>query len=92
MLLTRTARTGILDISSAKCVLQELHRMVAGLPSLVVQPVIIATQEEPGMFDFYRGTPRVLPTYYYNSSGQLIANVGERVTGPAEAKVRELRV
>lgn len=91
MLLTRTARTGILDISSAKSVLQELRGIVPDTPSLVVQPIIIATQEEPGMFDFYRGTSRVLPIYYYRSSDQLIDNVDERVISPAEAKVRELR-
>ena len=49
------ARFVIADISDAKSVLQELRAIVPELPSVPVQPVIIASQDEPGMFDFYRG-------------------------------------
>ncbi|MBV9201529.1 MAG: pentapeptide repeat-containing protein, partial [Alphaproteobacteria bacterium] len=60
-LLARMARFVIADISDAKSVLQELRTIVPELPSVPVQPVIVATQEEPGMFDFYRGRPSFLP-------------------------------
>jgi hypothetical protein len=90
-LLARMARFVIADITDAKSVLQELRGIVPDTPSLVVQPITIETQEEPGMFNFYSQVPRVLPTYYYTAPKQLIADIRERVIGPAEAKVRELR-
>ena len=53
-LLARMAGFVIADVSDAKSVLQELRGIVPGLPSVPVQPVIIASRDEPGMFDFYR--------------------------------------
>jgi hypothetical protein len=37
----------IADISDAKSILQELRAIVPELPSVPVQPVIIASQDEP---------------------------------------------
>ena len=54
-LLARVARFVIADVPDAKSVLRELRAIVPDLPTVPVQPVIIASQEEPGMFDFYRG-------------------------------------
>ena len=81
----------IADISDAKSVLQELRAIIPELPSVPVQPVIIATQEEPGMFDFYQGRPSFLPVHRYDAPKQLLADLSDRVIGPAEAKVLELR-
>ena len=53
----------------------------------VVQPYRSA-QEEYGMFGHFRRYPWVL---VYASPQQLIAELSERVIGPAAAKVRELR-
>ena len=87
-LLARMARFVIADISDAKSVLQELRAIVPELPSVPVQPVIVvATQEEPGMFDFYQGRPSFLPVHRYGTPVQLLADLGDRVIGPAEAKV-----
>ena len=92
-LLARMARFVIADISDAKSVLQELRAIVPELPSVPVQPVIVvATQEEPGMFDFYQGRPSFLPVHRYSTPVQLLADLSDRVIGPAEAKVSELRV
>ena len=55
-LLACVARFVIADVPDAKSVLQELRAIVPDLPSVPVQPVIIASQEESGMFDFYRGS------------------------------------
>jgi hypothetical protein len=55
------------------------------------QPVIIATQEEPGMFDFYQGRPSFLPVHRYDTPEQLLADLSDRVIGSAEAKASELR-
>ena len=90
-LLARMARFIIADISDAKSVLQELRTIVPNLPTLPVQPVIVATQEEPGMFDFYHHFPWFLKVHRYDNRQQLIADLSERVIIPAETKVEELR-
>jgi hypothetical protein len=90
-LLARMARFVVADISDAKSVLQELRAIVPDLPSVPVQPIILATQEEPGMFDFYRGRPSFLEVHRYARQEQLIADFGVKVIAPAEAKVEDLR-
>ena len=85
------ARFIVADISDAKSVLQELRAIVPDLPSVPVQPIILAMQEEPGMFDFYRNRPSFLPVYRYADQKQLLADLGEKVIRPAERKVLELR-
>jgi uncharacterized protein YjbI with pentapeptide repeats len=64
-LLARMARFVIADVSDAKSVLQELRGIVPNLPSVPVQPIIVSTQDEPGMFDYYRPYPWFLKTYRY---------------------------
>jgi uncharacterized protein YjbI with pentapeptide repeats len=90
-LLARMARFVIADISDAKSVLQELRAIVPDLPSVPVQPIIFAGQEEPGMFDFYRNRPSFLTVYRYVDQEQLLANLGDKVIRPAELKGLELR-
>jgi uncharacterized protein YjbI with pentapeptide repeats/8-oxo-dGTP pyrophosphatase MutT (NUDIX family) len=90
-LLARMARFVVADISDAKSVLQELRAIVPDLPSVPVQPIILAMQEEPGMFDFYRNMPWFLNVHRYASQEQLIADLGEKVIRPAELKVLDLQ-
>jgi hypothetical protein len=90
-LLARKARFVIADITDAKSVLQELRTIVPDLPSVPVQPIILATQAEPGMFDFYWGRPSFLKVHRYASQEQLIAELGEKVIAPAVAKAKDLR-
>jgi uncharacterized protein YjbI with pentapeptide repeats len=90
-LLARMSRFVIADISDAKSVLQELRAIVPDLPSVPVQPIILAMQEEPGMFDFYRNFRSFLNVHRYASQEQLIADLGEKVIRPAELKVLDLR-
>ncbi len=71
--------------------LQELRAIVPDMPSLAVQPVIVAGQDEPGMFDFIRKFKSVLEPRSYETQDQLLRNLSEWVIRPAEAKVRELR-
>ncbi len=91
-LLARMARFIIADVTDAKAVLQELHAIVPELPSVPVQSIILATQEEPGMFDHYRNVTHFLkPVHRYTDQEQLLADLGDKVIRPAELKVRELR-
>jgi uncharacterized protein YjbI with pentapeptide repeats len=90
-LLARMSRFIIADVSDAKAVLQELRGIVPDLPSVPVQPIILATREEPGMFDFYRNRPSFLSVHRYVDQNQLLADLGDKVIRPAELKVQELR-
>ncbi|QNT69430.1 pentapeptide repeat-containing protein [Defluviicoccus vanus] len=89
--LAHMARFVIADITDAKSILQELQEIVPKNPSVPVQPLLIAAQGEPGMFDFFRQFKCLLETYRYDAPEHLITDLGERVIAPAEAKVRELR-
>jgi hypothetical protein len=90
-LLARMARFVIADISDAKSILQELRAIVPELPNVPVQPVIIASQDEPGMFDHYRNFRSFLPVYRYDTPAQLLSELSTRVIEAAEAKVIEFR-
>jgi uncharacterized protein YjbI with pentapeptide repeats len=91
MLLARMARFVIADISDAKSVLQELQAIVPSSPKLPVQSIIVSTQEEPGMFDAFQAYPWFLSVHRYETAAQLLAELDERVIGPAEAEVARLR-
>lgn len=88
--LARMARFVIADLTDAKSVLQELQAVVPLSPSVVVQPLLLGSQEEPGMFDFIRKFPWVLDTHRYTNQTTLVAELKEQVIDPADAKAKEL--
>ena len=90
-LLARMARFVIADISDAKSVLLELQAIVPHSPKLPVQPIIVAGQKEPGMFDSFEAYPWCLKVYPYDNPAQLLAEVGDMVISPIEAEVAKLR-
>ena len=85
MLLARMARFIIADISHAKSVLMELQAIVHTSPRLPVQSIIVAPQEEPGMFNSFAAYPWFAPVYRFETPAQLLADLDERVIAPAEA-------
>lgn len=57
-----------------------------------VQPVLLEGQHEYALFvDLKWRYPWVLEPYRYRSPDLLIAQLAERVIGPAEARAQELR-
>ena len=84
--LAHMSRFVIADLTDAKSVLQELRSIVPNSPSVLVQPLLLASQEEPGMFDFFRKFPWVLEPVRYTDQAALIAALDEKVIAPAEAK------
>jgi hypothetical protein len=88
--LAHMARFVIADMTDAKSVLQELQAIVPLSPSVVVQPLLLASQEEPGMFDFIRKFPWVLDTHRYADQKTLLAELDSGVIAPAEAMANEL--
>jgi hypothetical protein len=87
--LSHMARFVIADITDAKSVLQELRGIVSSRPTLPVQPILLTSQKEPGMFDFFRMFPWVLETYMYKDLPTLLTAVDEHVIEPAERKANE---
>lgn len=89
--LAHLARFIIADLTNAKSVLQELQRIVPDLPSVPVQPLILASDYEPGMIDHLKNFPWFLDTYRYNAVETLLSSLRENVIQPAESKARELQ-
>jgi hypothetical protein len=87
------AKFVIADLTDAKSVLQELQAIVPSYPSLPVQPILIADQDEPGMFDHIRrvGPKTVLPTVYYSSESDLVDSLLVLVVQPASVNALALR-
>jgi uncharacterized protein YjbI with pentapeptide repeats len=88
--LAHVARFVIADITCAKSIPQELQSIVPALPSLPVQPIILASQYEWGMFRDFLDRPSVLLPYRYDSLEGLLAVLEEKVILPAVRKAEEI--
>jgi uncharacterized protein YjbI with pentapeptide repeats len=88
--LAHMARFIIADITEAKSIPQELQAIVPDLPSVPVQPLLLTSEREYGMFEHFRRYPWVLDTYYYDNLNEVLASIEDKVISPAETKAREL--
>lgn len=87
--LAHMARFVIADITDAKSIPHELMKIVPALPSVAVQPLLLATQSEYGMFEDFRRFPWVLEPFLYDNETMLLASLKEKVIEPAKAKAKE---
>ncbi len=88
--LAHMARFVIADITDAKSIPQELQRIVPGLPSLPVQPIILASQYEYSMFIDLQDYPWVLPIHRYTDTDALLTQLDASVIAPALTKATEI--
>jgi hypothetical protein len=77
------SRFVIADITDARSIPQELMAIVPNLPSVPVQPLLLSSQEEYGMFGFFRRFPWVLEPFLYVDQSALLASLEEKVIAPA---------
>jgi uncharacterized protein YjbI with pentapeptide repeats len=96
--LTETVRTlahlacfVIADITDATSIPQELMAIVPNLPSLPVQPLLLASQHKYGMFEDFRDYPWVLKEFVYRDQATLLAGLETNVIRPAERRALSLR-
>jgi len=88
--LAHIARFVIADITDAKSIPQELQRIVPGLPSLPVQPILLSSEYEYGMFRDLAAYPWFLPLYRYTGVEDLLASLDSKVIGPASGMAGEI--
>ena len=89
--LAHMARYVIADITDPRSVPHELATVVPHLRTVPIQPLLLASEPEYGMFKDFRAYPWVLNTYLYNGADELLASLEDEVIAPAERKARELR-
>jgi uncharacterized protein YjbI with pentapeptide repeats len=87
--LAHMSRFVIADITDAKSIPQELMAIVPALPSVPIQPLLLASQREYGMFEHFKRFPWVLEPFLYEDQDKLLAAITEKVIGPPEAKIRQ---
>jgi hypothetical protein len=83
-LLASMCRFVIADLTDASSIPQELSHIVPNFPSVPVQPIILASQREYGMFEHWRQFRSVLPEYRYADPKHLLENFDTGVIRPVE--------
>ena len=89
--LAHMSRFIIADITDPRSIPQELAQIVPHLTSVPVQPILLASTEEYGMFVHFKSYPWVLEIYKYINPADLLQSLEERVILPAEDKAKELQ-
>jgi len=89
--LTHIARFIIADITDAKSIPQELKTIVPALPSVPLQPLLLRSQQEYGMFEHFRRFPWVLKVFLYDDQEHLVKSIPLLILPALEAKVQDQR-
>lgn len=92
--LTETVRTlaslakfVIADLTDPSSLPHELATIVPDLPSVPIQPILLVSQREYGMYEHFTPYPWVLDIVPYQPETESWANLVERVIAPAEQRL-----
>ena len=88
--LAHMTRFMVADITEAKSIPQELQAIVPNLPSVPVQPLLLSSEREYGMFEHFKRYPWVLETYYYDDPNEILVSLEDKIINPAEDKASQL--
>ena len=83
--LAHMARFVIADITDARSLPQELQVIVPNLPNVPVQPPLMSSEKEYGMFEHFKNYPWVLQEFAYTDKLDLMANLESRIILPPES-------
>jgi len=86
--LAHLAKFIIADITAAKSIPQELALIVPALPSVPIQPILLASEAEYGMFEHFRRYPWVLEIFHYKDETHLVSQLAAHVIEPPENYTR----
>lgn len=87
--LAHLSRFVIADVTEPKSVPQELTVILRQLPSVPVQPILLAGRDEWSMFDDLKRTGRVLETFRYRDVEDVERRLAPKVVRPAEAWIEQ---
>jgi uncharacterized protein YjbI with pentapeptide repeats len=85
--LAHMAKFVIADLTDAKSLPQELATIVPFLPSVPVQPILLASNQEWSMYEHFPHYPWVLDIVRYEATADLLKNLAEQVIEPAVRKL-----
>lgn len=84
------AKFVIADLTDPKSIPHELMSFVEKFPSVPVQPLLLASQQEYAMFEHLQRYPWVMETVLYQDQDALLRSLESTVILPAEQKAKEL--
>lgn len=87
-MLAHMARFIIADITDARSIPQELEHIIPNLPSVPIQPIIVASEKAYGMFEHFEKYPWVLKLYEYKDLADLVESIESKVILPAEQFIK----
>jgi hypothetical protein len=88
--LAHMAKFVVADLTDCRSVSQELGIIVPNLPSVPIQPLLLASQHEYGMFEHFKRYPWVLPISLYEDQDELLGALDRKIIVPAEAKLKQV--
>jgi hypothetical protein len=86
--LAHIAKFVIVDITDPKSVPHELEAIVPRLPSVPIQPILLASDREYALFEHLKRYPWVLEIYRYENVEDLTTSLDQKVIQPAETRAK----